>query len=712
MSDVSCRVFNFFETAAEVHGFDLEELVAGLDMPLPELQDPSRRAPWPLWAELCHRLEARIGAEQIWALSLQINEMSFARSFRQLTSTIISIERLYTAVCSWLGPFLFRHASYELKVHSRDRVTVDIRIPEHLTGCVPWLRMNEAALASVPHLLGAPTAQVRSRVTPWHGHFEIYAPTDVGPMERLRRRLRITTQPQTVLDELTEMQQDLREAYEGLAESERELRQVLECLPDPVALVTRGKLVFANRAWQAAFGMSLDALAPELFEAARPRTDVRLSISEGESRTYVTPPAVPVRYQGENSLMVMFRDVTAERAEADQAALTDRLTMLGTLAACVGHEINNPLAYVTSSLELMQTELENAQPNRIALHEGLLTALEGLRKVATISQDLNTLAKHRRELTAVPIDEVVDLALRIAGNEVRHVADVQRDRAHGWAHVRADSGRLGQVFVNLIINAAHAMAADGQDGHRLRIATQVDGDEVLVEVEDDGIGMSEDLQDRAFQPFFTTKEERGTGLGLAVCRKIVDEHGGAIELWSRVGEGTRFTVRLPRVEAEARSESQPPQVRREFRVLVVDDEPLIPRLIQRLLAAHRVEVRFDSEAVLVELEKDRDFDVILCDVMMPGLSGIEFHQRLAQQDPALARRVVFLTGGTFTEESQAYLAQVPNARLFKPFRRNDLLSVLARVPEREDGASSREPSASQTSRTEPGSSESALSPRG
>ncbi len=688
MSDVSCRVFEYFEVAARDYGFSIEELVDGLDVSLDELRRPDHRVPWPAWADLCSRLHERIGPDGLYEVSFKLNDMNMSQVFRAVTAGAVSVERLYSAVCNWLAPHLFRHARYQLTVHSSDRFTVDLFIPDDQPGSVPWLRMNEGALASVPLLLGAPPAEIHARYTPHHGRYDILCDVKQPLLRRLWRTLRSRVHSGSVLDELTKLQRDLRHAYRERADAERELREVLARLPDPVSVWCDTKSLYSNEAWQSAFSHR----APEEFESLlrqdRLRREVGVEDPRGIRRTYVSPPAVSVRFRGQQAHVLMLRDVTAERADAEKAALTERLTLLGTLAACVGHEINNPLAYVTASLESTLTELQSGHPLDIrTLQEGLSVALDGLHRVASISQDLNTFARQEAARQPVRLADVLDLALRITGNQIRHVARIERDDGSGSIWVEADFGQLGQVFVNLIVNAAQAMQGGRPDSNRLSLRIGRQADRAHVRVEDTGVGMPPEILGRVFDPFVTTKGDRGTGLGLAICEKIVTDHGGWIDVASHPGEGSTFTVWLPTIdEPPPRPKTiAEPVLQNEalWRILVVDDEPMLAELIRRLLQPHRVEsARSAEEAWDRLLNGEQDFDAILCDVMMPGTTGVDFHRRLTIEAPDLAARTVFLTGGAFTPDSQAYLRAVECPCLIKPFRQAELRAVLTSVVKR------------------------------
>jgi CheY-like chemotaxis protein len=246
-----------------------------------------------------------------------------------------------------------------------------------------------------------------------------------------------------------------------------------------------------------------------------------------------------------------------------------------------------------------------------------------------------------------------------------------------------------QVFVNLFLNAAYALD-DRADG-RILVRARVTGERVVVLVEDNGCGIPKEALDVIFEPFFTTRAVGGgTGLGLSICRDLVVRPGGDLVARSTVGEGTVMEVTLVRATSErveARALAPPPlpaeartTTTSRRRVLIVDDEPLIVRSLTKMLANRATVVGETVSASALELVLgEPEFDVIVCDVMMPGMTGIELHERVARVKPERARRFVFITGGTYTARARDYLERVSNPRLGKPFDVNELIAAIERV---------------------------------
>jgi CheY-like chemotaxis protein len=231
--------------------------------------------------------------------------------------------------------------------------------------------------------------------------------------------------------------------------------------------------------------------------------------------------------------------------------------------------------------------------------------------------------------------------------------------------------RLGQVFLNLLLNAAQAIP-DGQAAdNRIEITIRDTGRASIVEVTDTGSGIAPEHVDRIFDPFFTTKEiGTGTGLGLSISREIVAGHRGTLSARSTLGVGTTMTVTLPHADhgvAAAAPVVEPVAVAYRARVLVIDDEPLIAQSLQKALSRHHVVVASRAREALARIAQGETFDIILCDLMMPDVSGIDVYEYFVREHPAIAERVIFMTGGAFTPKANQFLSSISNERIDKPF---------------------------------------------
>ncbi|HEY3500933.1 MAG TPA: response regulator [Polyangiaceae bacterium] len=367
-----------------------------------------------------------------------------------------------------------------------------------------------------------------------------------------------------------------------------------------------------------------------------------------------------------------------------RTALAERLTSLGTLAAGVAHEINNPLTYILGNAALAYRELESLTNVIQALNDGQAEKLgervsalaesvheieDGAERIRRIVTDLQVFARPETGAASGDARAALDWALRVTDKQVRERARLETHFAP-MPLVRGSGARLGQVFVNLLLNAAQAID-DGRPGDNvISVTTGTDqSGRAVVTVRDTGHGMPEDIQKRIFEPFFTTKPVgSGTGLGLSICHGIVQSLGGEIKVESRLHHGTTFRVYLAAAGPSEAPESEAPQsAGTRGRILVIDDEPQVAKTMERILRGHDVRTTPSALAALDIIAKDRTFHLVFCDLAMPDLTGMDFHERLSKLAPDLAERVVFMSGGVFTERAAEFLNSVPNLRMPKPF---------------------------------------------
>jgi signal transduction histidine kinase len=370
--------------------------------------------------------------------------------------------------------------------------------------------------------------------------------------------------------------------------------------------------------------------------------------------------------------------VRAERASMQQQLLlSDRLVQIGTLAAGVAHEINNPLAYVIGNIVYAIDELSSGMMDLTSVMGALRQALEGSERIRATTADLRVFSRSDDdEVQRVDLQRVLESAISMAWNQIRHRARLSKDIAD-LPPLAANENRLGQVFLNLLMNAAQAIPEGDASKHEIRVSAHVVDDQIEIAISDSGVGIPNEVRDHLFQPFYTTKPKgMGTGLGLSICQKIVCDYDGTISAYPNDDRGTTFRVRLP-FGGAVPSQKPPLPVRehahRRGRILVIDDEPGIVDIVTRVLRQdHEAIGMVGAHDALQWLAHDGEFDVILCDLMMPDMSGAEFYQVLEQSAPQLLDRIVFLSGGAFTASAHQFLARIKNLRLEKPFDPNSL----------------------------------------
>lgn len=414
-------------------------------------------------------------------------------------------------------------------------------------------------------------------------------------------------------------------------------------------------------------------------------------------------PVVDVRSRQMLGAVMVFRDVTERQRMQGRLEMIERLASLGTLAAGVAHEVNNPLTvvvanaeYVKGEVELLRSDAASGIPAPDAADRGrqVTQALDDVSSAAArigqIVSDLKAFARPVPPASGqVDVVRSVEWAIRATAHEFRTRARVLR-RLEPVPPVEADDVRLGQVIVNLLTNAAHAIPPGQAGSHEVVIATGLDAaGRVVITVKDTGRGIPDAVRAHIFEPFFTTKrDDGGTGLGLAICHGIVSGLGGDIRVESEEGRGTTVQVSLPPATApaaEALAAPSPAPARQGARVLVIDDEELLLSVMGRILHDYQVETTADARHALSLIESGQTFDVILVDVTMPIMSGIAFFQELRATHPALAGRVVFMSGGVFEADFEAFLDTVPNARIGKPFRGTALRQLVEEILDRVAG---------------------------
>ncbi len=506
------------------------------------------------------------------------------------------------------------------------------------------------------------------------------------------------------------------EAERALRESEAEYRQIVESTTDGVVkLDPSGTIVFVNARFSEMLGYEsqeligehvLSMVMPSERDAVREALQRRMhgafaptdTICQHKSgqRIFVNVASAALRdLQGLFiGTLGVVRDTTERRRLQSDLMVSDRMASVGTLAAGVAHEINNPLAAAMANLEFLHDGVKDLQALgdlaqrqdwvREQFAEPLADARDATERVRRIVKDLmifsrSPIAEHG---ASVDVNTVLESSLRMARNEIRHRAELVLNLGQLPAVV-ADEARLGQVFLNLIVNAAQALPVGRAAEHQIRVTSRRDADTVVVEVGDTGTGIAAHDISRIFDAFYTTKDVgQGTGLGLAICQRIVSDFGGSLTVCSEVGVGSTFSVTLRVAEGVERAVTRAaPHLAASYtgRVLVIDDEDLVARSVQRSLGASCNLVRCTSaSAALTLIEEGEFFDVVLCDIMMPNMTGMDLYNRLLEVAPAQARRMMFMTGGVFTEEAKRFTERSDIVVLEKPFSVAELRETVKR----------------------------------
>jgi two-component system cell cycle sensor histidine kinase/response regulator CckA len=387
---------------------------------------------------------------------------------------------------------------------------------------------------------------------------------------------------------------------------------------------------------------------------------------------------------GSTEIIALVRDVSQRKQHENQSRdlyqqlqQAEKLAALGQTISGVAHELNNPLATILSWAERLAERPADDKTRR-----GLEVIRSESERAARIVRNLLTFAR-KRQTTRLMVDlsQVVreTLALRAYGQGQSPI-ELELVLADSLPPVFADGHQIKQVILNLAINAEQAMtAAHGHGTLTVRTWHDVPRNGAVLEVHDDGPGIQPDAQAKIFDPFYTTKEVgTGTGLGLSVAYGIVQDHGGRIWVSSDAGRGTSFFVELP---ASTQSPSRPTSVEpvsleafQGRRVLVIEDEPALATAVAEALtdSGFVVERAADGEEGLTAVT-DHEYDLVVCDLKMPRLDGMQFYRAMAAATPALARRVIFVTGAVAGTDAERFLEETGCRWLAKPFRLGELL---------------------------------------
>jgi PAS domain S-box-containing protein len=501
-----------------------------------------------------------------------------------------------------------------------------------------------------------------------------------------------------------------RAVSSALRQSEARLRSVLESVPGYVLLIDRAlNIQFCNRFLTGldptqVYGQSVLGFSPEP-ERALLKEKLESVLATGLPQAFEVAAdawigggtyrisAGAVRDETQiTSVTVVAEEVTKHKEMESRLLLSERLAAIGTLAAGVAHEINNPLTYLMGNLELIERILKQAPDE---LQGRVADAIEGAERIAAVVRDLMSFSQSGEGPHApVSVSLVIEKAARMAHHVMQYRARFVCEPID-VPDIVGGPGRVSQVLLNLLINAAHAIPSGDAERNEIRVAARVVSDGLVrISVSDTGKGIDRALLARIFDPFVTTKPlGEGTGLGLYVCHNIVTALGGAIWVESRLGVGSTFHVDLPIFRAagapqKAADLSQtvavlhgdeattrgPARVRK---LLIIDDEPSIITFMRHALAPYDVATVRCGRDGIAALE-GRTFDAVLCDLVMPDLSGVQVYEYVRTQRPELAQRFLFITGGAIGEVAPE-LSGFAVPILYKPFSVRDLRAAVGQL---------------------------------
>lgn len=581
---------------------------------------------------------------------------------------------------------------------SRLAAEISGRPRESLIGMRPWEILTAEDQLRVQQLIALPTAEA----PPSSVDLTIERPDGTRIPIRLGRTRLDAAGKVLSFGHFRDLSHE-RDAVEALRRSEARFR-FLEAAPDGVVMVKRGQIVFINERGAQLIGDSTvedvrgkmlgELLPPDDAVAAAERIGRMFATGQemppNEYRVRVDPERVVeiksiiCDWEGTPAVLAFARDVTERKRLQHKLVEHDRLAALGTLSAGVAHEINNPLTYATLGLQRVERALGSLDLPAAALAQIRLQLREiehGIARVASITRGLRSFARpDDTPIGPVSLVEVVDRSLRMVDNDLRHRARLVRTLTD-VPPVTGNVSRLEQVVVNLLLNAIQSLHPE-RSSNVIELVLLKRDLHVVLTIRDTGRGIPASLRDRVFEPFFTTRAVgEGMGLGLSVCRTIIEGFGGTIDVASTNSDGTTMTLALP-VHRGSHPSIAPPVVAQPTsrkRVLIIDDEPLLRDALTRLLSGDHDVTTASSGAEGLQRIDEVAFDAIVCDVMMPGMNGQEVHRRIASRHPGLERRIVFITGGTFSPELDEFLASSPNPLLAKPFQLDDVIAAVEGV---------------------------------
>jgi signal transduction histidine kinase/CheY-like chemotaxis protein len=493
---------------------------------------------------------------------------------------------------------------------------------------------------------------------------------------------------------------------ELLSGGKREWEQTVDafnqaiCYVDPEGIVRRANRVFAEliklpvtaitgRSWLTLLPPGwADPVARVL---ATPGSSPEAAPSElrlGDRTLLVT--AIPTEEPG--AAVLLFEDQTEKRRLQEQLLQSEKMSAIGQLIAGVAHDLNNPLASVVGFSDLLGEAAD--VPPRLA--EPLAVIRQEAERASAIVRNLLSFARRQEgERQLQSIRPILESTHQLLKNQLMsaHI-ELSLEFEPGLPQVEVHANQIKQVFLNIINNSAQAIESTRarESEGRIEIVTKCEPDGLSVNISDNGPGIPEEIAQRVFEPFFSTKSEgEGTGLGLSICLGIVKEHGGNIRVdpgGAGSGRGATFSVELPtgirselsRSDHSVSANPAPPERLERLRVLVVDDEPHILHYMQATLESwgHEVAVARDGSQAL-KLALTHPFDLIICDLRMPRLGGREMFQTLARMHPTVADRIIFATGDTVRGDTLQFLEELGRPFLQKPFKLDALRRVLAGV---------------------------------
>lgn len=641
---------------------------------------------------------------KVGAASFSSKNLKIATS---LINTTLSVRLAYWIAAKWFGPSQFRVIKCLFEDLGPLVIRETLEIPPQLDPCPQVFKIFEGSLTVMPEFLfQLPGSRVDAVFEPRKAIYTIQFPKKNSLGLRFISGIRNLTQKKMLFTELSNAQTALSEQTNTLVQERSEFKNLFANFPDGIIIFRDNKILFTNEKMALSLGQTNpknlmnQSLLPFISSLS---TDLRAYVTDEKKTTDRLPKSslevvfltkdgqnkfesectwMPITFDGVSATVLIARDITERKQDQNRAIAADRLKSMGLLAAGVGHEINNPLCFVMMKMELLEDKL--LQYKLDGLSTDLSEISDGLKRIQTIVQDLKLLSREDmvEKLLPTDVNEAIRSALSLANHQVKHRAQLELHLGE-VPQIAGNQAQLSQVLLNLVLNSVQAIPPNRVAENKIIIETTHQSSQVQIVVADTGCGIEDKFKKIVFKPFFTTKSPgEGTGLGLSICHSIIERFGGSIRFTSEVEQGTRFTITLPalkekkqEIKTAARKTTMPLLSR--GRVLVIDDDTTLLETIAEIIdSQHDAQAVSNVEEALQLITSGNQYDVILCDLMMPDIDGMEFYRRLQQISSELCHRVVFLTGGSFTERTDDFLRQ-PHIRHFqKPILSKELFTVL------------------------------------
>jgi PAS domain S-box-containing protein len=718
MESVAARALVSLTSVAEAAGYPRETIARLSGVPLSRLRDPRGRASWRDYMSLFDALVAA-GTTPLELEELGRRTIARPEAIRpvHLSGSFLTPRTLYLGYIRWILPRQLPALTSRYEDEG-DALRLHLCGPENEPCRPEFFHFLRGCASAAVCRINLPPAKVDLAIEGRAAELLIHLPEAPRSLVRRLRLLgRLLIHTEAFIDELSEQQRAINEYDRELLRSRRNFQHVIERLPDAVVIHRRRRILYANHATAEVMGLDDPAtlvgrsILELIDEGDHDRAATLLAAADAEPAVDLEPlrgrrtdgktvlldvrPAQTIAFDGGEAALTLLRDVTQRRRLEEQLMAADRLSSLGAVSAGVAHELNNPLAYVALNLRALTRAIEMI-PEEVAqarARDAVEAARHGVERATTIVRDLSSFSRPEKDsIEIVELSEAVRGALGMLAKEVTSRARLVH-RAREPAQVLANRSRLEQVFLNLLLNALQSFEQEAPARNELVVDVYVADERAVAEIQDNGRGIPDEIRPRIFDPLFTTKPVgEGTGLGLSICHGIVSAAGGTIEVESEVGAGSTFRISLPRAPQRMRRATPrlpaAPTPRPRRRILVIDDEPALLHALKAVLAEfHDVRVEADGAAALELLRRDRGFDLILCDLIMHGMSGMDLHRELQAAAPELLERVVFMTGGASTPRARRFLDTTKNRVIEKPFHFDKLLAYV------EESISAREASA-------------------